>query len=162
LLRTRRDLEEALEVFDRSGEVRDGLMIVEFCDTADARGIYRKYGAFVVGDRVFPKSLQFSRHWVQKRPDLKDEELLREERAYVEENPHEEALRGIFKLARIEYGRMDYAILDGKIQVWEINTNPTVTSPAATRISSRAAVYEHVTKTMAEALADLVDGRVAR
>ncbi|MGH7264503.1 MAG: hypothetical protein ACREMB_06550 [Candidatus Rokuibacteriota bacterium] len=161
LLRTRRELEGALHALRRSGEVRDGVVVVEFCDTADARGLYRKYGAFVVGDRVFPKSLQFSRHWVQKGSDLHDAELLREERAYVEGNPHEEALRRIFQLARIEYGRMDYALLDGEIQVWEINTNPTVTSHGPRRIGARAPVYEHVAKTMAKALAVLVDEPVA-
>lgn len=157
LLQTRRELEEALHVLDRSGQVRDGVLVVEFCDTADAGGIYRKYGAFVVGDRVFPKSLQFSRHWVQKGSDLHDAELLREERAYVEGNPHEAPLREVFQLARIQYGRMDYALLDGRIQVWEINTNPTITTHGPRRIGARAPVYEHVAKTMASALALLVD-----
>ena len=33
-------------------------------------------------------------------------------------------LREIFDLAQIEYGRIDYGMLDGKVQCWEINTNP--------------------------------------
>ena len=39
-------------------------------------------------------------------------------------NPHEHELRRIFSTARIEYGRIDYALLGERIQVWEINTNP--------------------------------------
>jgi hypothetical protein len=92
----------------------------------DTRGLYRKYGAFIIGNRVFPKSVQFSRHWVQKSQALKEPELLREEIEYVEQNPHEKVLREIFALARIEYGRMDYGILNDRVQVWEINTNPTI------------------------------------
>ncbi len=42
---------------------------------------------------------------------------------YFKINPHEPELREIFRLAKIQYGRVDYSILNGTIQVWEINTN---------------------------------------
>ncbi|HEY6904140.1 MAG TPA: hypothetical protein VI216_07510, partial [Candidatus Acidoferrales bacterium] len=45
---------------------------------------------------------------------------------YVQSNPHAEWLRETFALANIRYGRIDYGLLDGKPQVWEINTNPTI------------------------------------
>jgi hypothetical protein len=32
----------------------------------------------------------------------------------------------IFELAHVEYGRIDYAIKDGRVQTWEINLNPTI------------------------------------
>ena len=32
----------------------------------------------------------------------------------------------MFQIAGIDYGRIDYSMLDGEPQVWEINTNPTV------------------------------------
>jgi hypothetical protein len=131
LLASRHELVDAIGAFERTDGRREELLVVEFSDTADARGIYRKYGAFVVGDRIVPKSLQFSRCWVQKSPDLRDPELLREEAQYVEHNPHEDRLREIFALARIQYGRIDYTILDGRVQVWEINTNPTIASVGA-------------------------------
>ena len=47
-------------------------------------------------------------------------------RRYMETNPHERALREIFQLARIDYGKIDYAILGDRLQIWEINTNPVV------------------------------------
>jgi hypothetical protein len=47
---------------------------------------------------------------------------------YLQAHPHEAELRKIFDLANIEYGRIDYSLLNGKIQVWEINTNPNITS----------------------------------
>jgi len=152
LLRTRGELEAALDGLHRKGEVRDGLMIVEFCDTADADGIYRKYGAFVVGDRVFASGVQFSRHWVQKRRDLSEPEMLREQRLYLEENPHEAALREIFRLAGIDYGRMDYGLLQGKIQVWEINTNPIITRLPLRQSVERQPIYEHLARNLTEAL----------
>jgi hypothetical protein len=152
LLRTRGELEAALDDLHRKGEVRDGLLVVEFCDTADVDGIYRKYGAFVVGDRVFARSVLFSRHWVQKRRDLNELEMLREQRQYLEENPHEAALRDIFRLARIDYGRMDYGLLHGKIQVWEINTNPLIMRLPVRQSVELQPIYEHLARNLAEAL----------
>ena len=55
-----------------------------------------------------------------------DRERADEESRYCETNPHEAWIREIFRLARIDYGRIDYGMLDGKPQVWEINTNPTI------------------------------------
>jgi hypothetical protein len=34
----------------------------------------------------------------------------------------------IFDQAAIAYGRIDYTIVDGRIQIFEINTNPTILS----------------------------------
>jgi len=152
LLRSRGELEAVLDGLHRKGEVRDGLMIVEFCDTADANGIYRKYGAFIVGDRVFARHLMFSRDWVLKRRDLSEPEMLREQRQYVEENPHEAALREIFRLAGIDYGRMDYGLLNGKIQVWEINTNPWIRRLPFRQSVELQPIYEHLARNLTEAL----------
>src|SRR5690606_9525763 len=49
-----------------------------------------------------------------------------ESRDYVAENPHRQQLENIFELASIEYGRIDYGLVDGAVQTFEINSNPTV------------------------------------
>ena len=41
-------------------------------------------------------------------------------------NPHREQLARIFSVARAEYGRIDYAVRDGRVQTWEINLHPTI------------------------------------
>ena len=107
---------------------RERLLIEEFCDTRDASGLYRKYSAFAIGERIVPRHVFFSRDWLLKAPQLVAQELVAEELAYVRDNPHEAALREIFALARITYGRIDYALKDGRVQVWEINTNPQLLS----------------------------------
>jgi hypothetical protein len=157
LLRTRHELEDAIAAVERDRGSREGVLITEFCDTADDQGLYRKYSAFVVGDTVFPKNVLFSKHWVLKRTDLLEEDLLREERAHVETNPHADRLREIFRLARIEYGRVDYGLLNGAIQVWEINTNPHVTS-LDPRGPDRRAIYEAVEQRMTRALEEVAAG----
>jgi hypothetical protein len=50
----------------------------------------------------------------------------RAERDFVVAIPHEAALREVAAIAQVEYGRIDYAILNGRPQVWEINLNPTI------------------------------------
>ena len=103
------------------------LMVVEFCDTADERGFYRKYAAFVVGKRVIPRSLNYGRHWMLKHSETEfTVPMVLEELDYVSKNPHQQQLSEIFELARVEYGRIDYAMKDGKLQTWEINLHPTI------------------------------------
>jgi hypothetical protein len=103
------------------------LLVVEYCETVDAEGIYRKYSAFVVGDQVIPRSVTQSSAWVTKEEGrIINEEVAREELNYVTSNPHATWLRETFHLAGTEYGRVDYGLLDGKPQLWEVNLNPTM------------------------------------
>ena len=142
LLRTRQELEAELAARVAAGQSRDETLIVEFCDTADDCGVYRKYSAFVVGGHVIPAHIAFSKHWMTKALDLRDEHLLAEERRFLETNPHVAQLRQVFALAAIDFGRIDYAFLDGAMQVWEINTNfwliPWVPTDVARRPATEA------------------------
>jgi hypothetical protein len=127
LLRTPTELEAGLRaVIARGHRLRD-LLVVEFLDTADRSGVYRKYAAFVVGSEIIPRSLSSGAHWSLKhnRSDF-SEALVMEEREYLLNNPHERELRRICEIAGVEYGRIDYALLDGAIQTWEINLNPII------------------------------------
>ena len=101
-------------------------LAIEHCDTRDASGVYRKYGAFVVGGRIVPRHLFFSRNWLVKAADIVDQETLAEELGFLQSNPHADALLRACRLANISYGRIDYALLDGVPQVWEINTTPQI------------------------------------
>ena len=105
------------------------LLAIEFCDTVGEDGLYRKYGAYVVGDQIIPRQLFFSHGWVIRLPDEVSADAIREEREYLEANPHREVLAEVARLARVEYGRIDYGLFDGRVQVWEINTNPLLIRP---------------------------------
>lgn len=109
------------------GYHRRDLLIAEYCHTAAADGFFRKYSAYVVGDHVLPRALNVSRHWMVKADgQYIDESTVVEERRFVFENPHEAALREIFRQGRVEYGRIDYSLLGDQLQVWEINLGPTI------------------------------------
>ena len=127
LLNSPSEVESAIGRALVQGRSASRLMVVEFCDTADSNGYYRKYSAFVVGPHIIPRYLSVSREWMLKfsggefTPQLAEEEL-----DYILANPHEAELRSVFGIAGVEYGRIDYAMKDGAVQVWEINLNPTI------------------------------------
>ena len=138
LLGSAEELDAATAALRGRGERLDDKLVVEFCNTADPDGLYRKYGAFIVGERILPRHLFFSRHWVVKDWSVLDDALLREEQRYLATNPHERQLREIFAAARIEYGRIDYSLRGGEMQVWEINTNPIIIGMGPARAGSAA------------------------
>ena len=131
LLATPAALEAATEDLERRGVARDDKLVVEFCNTADAEGVFRKYSAFVVGERVVPAHIFFSRHWLSKRLSANQHTpaMLGEERCYFRDNPHADRLAALARRARVEFGRIDYGVHDGLLQVWEVNTNPQLPVP---------------------------------
>ncbi|MGK7892784.1 MAG: hypothetical protein AB4372_03825, partial [Xenococcus sp. (in: cyanobacteria)] len=87
-----------------------------------------------------------------KHPELVEEKNLLEEEQYVKTNPHESFLRDIFRLARIEYGRIDYGLINGIPQVWEINTNPrslSINDMTSELQKKRTPTHEHFAKNFA-------------
>lgn len=111
------------------------LLVAEFQDTASPDGYYRKYAAFIVGDRILPRSMAYGRSWMLKHEQTEfSEAVLLEERAYLHDDPHAEQLAEIVQLAGVDYGRIDYAVQDGRVQTWEINLHPTIgRGPRSTR-----------------------------
>lgn len=135
---------------------KPGLIAIEFSDTADAAGNYRKYGCFVVGKRIVPRHLFKSRDWLVKKADIVDADTVREELDYLEANPHAEVLRRVCRMANIAYGRIDYALLDGKPQIWEINTTPQIITPPGEDVPERTPVHEKFTAAFVAAM-DVID-----
>ncbi len=111
----------------RAHRLRD-LLIVEYCHTADAEGYFRKYAAHKLGDRIVPVHLISGFEWMLKSDDdFPDVSRAREAVDHARGNLHQEWLQKVFAIAGVDYGRMDYGVLDGVPQVWEINRNPTMT-----------------------------------
>ena len=154
LLNARKELNNAIDELDRQGKSKENLIITEFCDTSDEQGIFRKYSALIVGDRIIPFSVFLGSSWMLKNAGNEQAEQIKkirnlEESEFVETNPHESELRKIFQTARIDYGRIDYSILKGKIQTWEINTNPCGFTNAKSNQNSLVfgmPIYEYLSK----------------
>lgn len=125
--------EEVAAAAARAGAGRSAVLAVEFSDTVSPDGLYRKYSVFRVGDRFVPRHVLFGRNWVTKYPDVVTPATVAEEWDYVraDPTPHEAEVRAAFDLAGCQYGRIDYGVRDGRVRVWEININPTITLPPA-------------------------------
>jgi hypothetical protein len=156
LLHTREQLEAAVENEVEEGKAPESLLVVEFLDTADEEGVYAKYGAFVVGDRIIPQPIAFSPDWMTKRYYLRAPARIEAERAYQEDNPHQERLRELARLAHVGYGRFDYAVApDGDIQVWEINVTPVIMDPSNELRPSQMANHRRFAESIEAAFAEL-------
>jgi hypothetical protein len=158
LLESKAELLKELERRRAEGRLREGTLIVEFCDTADDQGLTRKYGAVRVGRHVLPRHVFVSRNWMvkeMKADGVPIEEVVRFETEQMRANPHAEELMKRFELAGIEYGRIDYALKDGRIQVWEINTNPTLLLPAHFDDPHRGPLHKAFARRLDEALGEL-------
>jgi hypothetical protein len=125
LLKNRDELNRALGDLKKSSPV-DDLLIVEYVHTADSDGLFRKYSAMLIDKTLIARHILFSRDWIDKDSDVVTDQLATEESRYIAEFPHDQQVREIFELAGIDYGRIDYSMLDGKLVIWEINTNPRI------------------------------------
>ncbi|MCC7274403.1 MAG: hypothetical protein IT561_17180 [Alphaproteobacteria bacterium] len=156
LLPDRPALRRAIEGAREAGWPMDALAIVEFCETKDASGLYRKFGVMRIGDAVFPLQALTDRQWIVKHASdcIWDEATIGYERHYFERFPHREMVMRVFERARIQYGRVDFAVKDGRMQVWEINTNPTIYGNAA-KLAVRAECAARAMTDVAKGLAAL-------
>ncbi len=149
LLRNHEELDQAIREMICAGAWPGNVLVVEFCDTSDAQGIFRKYAVWRFGDYYMARHKVVSDEWMQKVARVGEGESLpkawvEEERRFIETNPHLKQVRPAFEMAGIEYGRIDYGILDGRVQVWEINTNPTCMMPRHKRLPEQLPLDDYV------------------
>ena len=128
-------------------------LAVEFCDTASHDGWYRKYGALVIGGEVVPRHLFFSRSWfVKSSTSFPGPGHLREELAYLESNPHAGLMREACRIGGFGYGRVDFSLLDGKPQIWEINHTPLLAFAMGSHVDLRRDVNQRFAELFSSAL----------
>ena len=102
-----------------------GRIAVGFIGEQGTDGFYRKYGAFNIGGAIVPQHLMCSEFWVVKKNSaLIGPAQVEEELSFVRDNPHQNELLKACTIGCIDFGRVDYGLFDGKVQIFEINTNP--------------------------------------
>jgi hypothetical protein len=130
LLHSADEVEAAIASLIAAGEVAEDLLIIEYCAEEMAPGIFAKYSQFQVGTRSFPNAMLFSGGWFVKlgtQIEVPDE-LYHHDARNIETNPYAAQMARVFEIAGIEYGRADFGIVGGRVEVFEVNYNPTLTT----------------------------------
>jgi hypothetical protein len=131
LLYCNRELEDAIATAVNSGTPLENLVVIEFAAEPVRPGLYRKLSAFGIGDAIVPEISIHDTVWLAKygKLGIAGEDLYRDELKLLQTNPFSEHLKKAFEIAGIEYGRADFGIYKGRVQIYEINTNPCVSGP---------------------------------
>ncbi len=139
LLQDRDELDRALAGLRRHDARDADLAVVEYIDTRDDLGRHQKRSYFRVADLLFPGAYNVSTSWVCKgvAGDNEPPALRRKRYDFLVGNEHEDVMREVFEVAGLSYGRADYAMVNGKPQVFEINTNPMVVPPPRMPVEKR-------------------------
>jgi len=130
LLHTEAELIAAIEALQRAGKPLKRRIAVEFCAAPNEDGYYRKYGVFRIGDHIIPHNVMMKTDWHvkratgQRRPDEFDPHG-EEKTNFPKKFSHAADVMKRFDIAGIGFGRIDYGFVDGRLQTYEINTNPT-------------------------------------
>lgn len=119
------------------------LLMVEYAAQPVRPGLFRRLALYRLGDRFVADTCVHEFDWRAK--DGKDgnapPELYEDELRIVRENPYREVVGKAFTVASIDYGRADFGLVDGKVQVYEINPSPFLEllgdSPSPFRSESR-------------------------
>ena len=139
LLSDQSALDVAIEAAVVAGFPRATILIVEYAAQPIRPGVFRKSSVYRVGDEFIPDIWWYDTSWDIKgdRDGLADEELYREELHMMRENSFAKDVAGAFALANIDYGRLDFGLVDGRPCIYEINTYPTLYGPRRHPIPER-------------------------
>jgi hypothetical protein len=137
----------------RSGGRGRRLIVVEFLDYKEADGLYYKYTHFRVGRHLIFGGMVCGAAWCLKEARETGAAVLERERQAASNRDHDEELMRCFDAAGIEFGRIDYAIVDGRVQVFEVNSNPDMgipCPPSLDRWKTRSRCYQAINEALWE------------
>ena len=134
LLHDSEELCRAIDEMVNQGKSRDNKLIVEYVDCRDESRMHHKFSALFVCSKILQATRSSDPDWVVKSvPWRPGPPVLALPRA-----DHHRCLDEVMRLANIDYGRVDYAIVGDRVQVFEINTNPVIWPPELLLRISRA------------------------
>ena len=157
LLQSREELEQAI-VDCGTRLALDDFLVTEFHAEPDSQGRYWKYSAFIFNGVIVPAHIFIEAKWYVKIPRLADEATAQLELDYVRDNPHREILERVARIAHIDYGRIDYGVINDEVQVYEINTNPMIMGPRDGNYALRSKAREYSHEQIRQGFLDLNSG----
>jgi hypothetical protein len=121
-------LARAVEAAQAQGVPESSLLILEYAAEPARPGLFRKLAVSRIGPRLLPQACVHDDQWLVKygKVGIGTPELYADEQRILRENPYAEAAQRAFEIAGIDYGRADFGLVRGRVQIYEINTNPTL------------------------------------
>ena len=132
LLADQAALDDALATLQQDGNPLVGKLVIEYAGEEVRPGVWQRLQTYCVAGTIIAHTNVVDFDWVVK--DTKSKKRLYEhpdfdrfiahEQAFITGNLYADVLQRAFRLAGIDYGRADFALVDGRPQIYEINTNP--------------------------------------
>lgn len=131
LLQNQREYDLAVEKLVQQGEPLDAVIAIEYCAEPISGDLFRKLSAYRVGERILFYICVHEKSWLVKygTQNSASDELYQQEQRMVLDNAFEKEMKRVFEIGGIDYGRADFGLVNGRVQIYEINTNPD-TRPA--------------------------------
>jgi hypothetical protein len=128
LYRRPKELAAGIEQVVARGIPMSRLLVVEYAAQPTRPGLFTKFSCFRVGRTEFAHTNVHDSQWIAKtgRRDITPPDLYDEELRVVRDNPYGPAVAAAFDLACLDYGRADFGIVNGQVQIYEINSNPNI------------------------------------
>ena len=128
LIKTQAQLDREIDRLPDRGVPVSFILVTRFCNTETRPGVWRRYTSYRIGSRVFAglplaedkPFVKYGKYGLATPEDFADATATWRENRYVD------WAQSMFDTARIEYGRADFGMVDGKPVLFEINTNPDI------------------------------------
>ncbi len=155
LLANRESLQIVLDQALAAGVPAKDLMAVEFCAVRSSDGFVRKYAYFNFGGKLVPRHVVFDHDWVVKAPTRSSGRdvtaaQVEEELEFIHRELYRDEIAEVFRRARIDYGRLDFSIFEGRPVIWEINDNPIPMTVPEDVLPARAEVDQTCSRLLTE------------
>ncbi len=152
--------EEALNALRKAlarGRTLSDLVFIEYCaEPNSVDGKFRKHACYGVSDTMIRALTMTDSKWIIKygeRGAARREDYERE-RCELDNYPHEDLMRRVFEIAGADFGRVDFGIVNGRPQIYELNSNPLTPAPLDHPYAIRRESQAVITQRLACALAD--------
>ena len=153
LLTSREAAETALQDAMAKGLGIADLVFIEYCsETEPGTTIFRKRASYIINKTVIRALTVSQSTWVAKMGEvgITPEDAYLRDLAEQTSDPYAAQMKAVFDLAGVTFGRVDFTIVNGTPQVYEINTNPVIswteTHPSQTRLETDRLIREGVVK----------------
>ena len=139
LLHDKDMLSSAIESAVASGIPRSEILIVEYRAQEICPGVYRKSSVYKIGDNFIRDIWWYGRFWDIKgdADNLIGAEFYETELAELRDNRFSDKVKEAFRIAEIDFGRLDFGVVGDDLCIYEINTYPTFFGPRKHAVPAR-------------------------